>query len=121
VPFYPGEIVYARFSDPDGNPCVDAHPAIVLKAKQETAMLLIVGITGSHLEPFRDYWVEMPWHPDGHPVTGFNKRCAAKGNWVVPIPMAQVQPTGRILPPSVIEKVADAVDKVIRLKQMGKL
>jgi mRNA-degrading endonuclease toxin of MazEF toxin-antitoxin module len=83
----PGLIVWAEIVDPQGrNP--KARPVVLLTGKEDTRAddpLTAVAITATLPKPLPDFYVLLPWHRSGHPMTGLKKRCAAACNWIAEV------------------------------------
>ncbi len=81
MPYRPGDIVLADILDPDGKPCAGPHRALVLRIDAERAYL--VGITSSFDDPPPGRWIRMKHSPGGHRITGLDRPCVLKCDWVV--------------------------------------
>jgi hypothetical protein len=77
-----GRIVLAAVEDRNGfrkeRPCVILTPTHDIR---EGGALVVLAITTTFPSPAPPDCVELPWHPQGHPVTRLRRRSAAVIGW----------------------------------------
>jgi len=86
-----GQIVWAEMADANG--IRKLRPAVVVTPSdrlQESGPFEVVAVTSQVPEPLPADHVLLPWHSQGHPRTGLNRKCAAVCTWLA-----------RILPPDI--------------------
>jgi hypothetical protein len=105
----PGDIVFAYILDPDGNPCHDVHPVMVFRATDDSVDAWVVGITSKFQEPIPTHWLRLPWHPNGHPVTGLYLESVLKCNWVHRKLVAALGKPVGVVPPNIFERATDII------------
>src|SRR5580704_4089184 len=98
-----GQIVWAEIADANG--VTKARPAVVMTASDEispSGLLDLVAITSflPHLLP--DDHVLLPWHAQGHPRTGLNRRSAAVSSWPAQIKDSDIQDVAGLVPTSLM-------------------
>ncbi|MBI3823836.1 MAG: type II toxin-antitoxin system PemK/MazF family toxin [Planctomycetes bacterium] len=94
-----GQIVWAEIADANG--IRKARPAVVVTATDQIVPggdLEVVAITSRIPNPVPDDHVLLPWHANGHPRTGLNRRSAAVCSWVAVISTADVQSIAGLVP-----------------------
>ena len=105
--FSPGEVVIAWIPDPDGRPVGHPHTAMVLRADGTTAML--VAISSKFSNPPPSHWIRMEWHRARHPVTGLDRPCVAKCDWVVRFPENKIVKTIGVIPTKTFAAIVEEV------------
>jgi hypothetical protein len=81
-----GQIIWAEIADANG--IKKARPAIVVTSNDQitpTGLLEVVAISSRLSDPLPDDHVLLPWHAQGHPRTGLNRKSAAVCSWVAVI------------------------------------
>ncbi len=103
-----GQIVWAEIADANG--VSKARPAVVMTASDQispSGLLELVAITSWLPDPIPDDHVLLPWHAQGHPRTGLNRKSAAVCSWVAVIPASEVQDIAGMVPgPQLLEIIA---------------
>jgi mRNA-degrading endonuclease toxin of MazEF toxin-antitoxin module len=87
-----GQIVWAEIADANGVRKV--RPAVVVtptKRIMSNNPVDVVAITSTLPQPLSGEYVLLPWHSQGHPRTGLNRKCAAMCNWVARILPSDIQ------------------------------
>jgi mRNA-degrading endonuclease toxin of MazEF toxin-antitoxin module len=87
-----GQIIWAEIADANG--IKKARPAIVVTSTDQitpAGLLEVVAITSRLSDPLPDDQVLLPWHAQGHPKTGLNRKSAAVCSWVAVISASDVQ------------------------------
>jgi hypothetical protein len=108
-----GSIIWAEIADANG--IGKLRPAEVITPTDRisgTGPLHVVAVTSRVADPLPGDHVLLPWHADGHPRTGLNRRCAAVCSWIARIQAADVKEIGGITPGAVmveiLRRVADS-------------
>src|SRR5579872_1907494 len=94
-----GQIVWAEMSDANG--IRKLRPAVVITPSNQivpNGPLEVVAITSRLPQPLPDDHVLLPWHQQGHPRTGLNRRCAAVCTWRARIVASDIQAVAGIVP-----------------------
>ena len=101
-----GRIVWAEVADSNGirkvRPVVIVTPADRIS---EDAILDCVAITSRLADPLPDDHVLLPWHAQGHPRTGLNRRCAAVCTWRATITAADVDNEAGSVPGTIMVEI----------------
>jgi hypothetical protein len=85
-PLQLGRIVWADIADANG--VRKLRPAVIVTPSDRitsVAPLEVIAVTSRVPEPLPNDHVLLPWHAQGHPRTGLNRRCAAVCTWVARI------------------------------------
>ena len=102
-PLQLGRIVWVEIADANG--IRKLRPAIIVTPSDRitpTAPLDVVAVTSRLPEPLPDDHVLLPWHAQGHPRTGLNRRCAAVCTWVARISHDDIRDLAGVVPGSVM-------------------
>jgi len=92
-----GRIVWAEVADRNG--IRKQRPAIIVSSATDSSdKLTIVAVTSRVPDILPDDHVSLPWHPQGHPRTGLNRRSAAVCSWVSQIDACDVLAASGIVP-----------------------
>jgi hypothetical protein len=99
-----GLIVWAEVADANG--FRKARPGIIVSAPHERSEKLendkleydVVAITSRIPDPLPDDYILLPWHPNRHPRTGLNRKCAAVCSWVRTITLADIHDFAGVVP-----------------------
>ncbi len=81
-----GRIVWAEIVDANGIPKL--RPAVIVTPSDRitpAALLDVIAVTSRVPELLPHDHVLLPWHAQGHPRTGLNRKCAAVCTWVARI------------------------------------
>ncbi len=100
-----GAIVWVEV--PDANGIRKPRPAVIVTPTDriaENAALDVVAISSRLPDPLPEDHV-LPWHAQGHPRTGLNRRCAAICTWTVRVTPADVQSVSGLVPDSIMQAV----------------
>jgi mRNA-degrading endonuclease toxin of MazEF toxin-antitoxin module len=110
-PLVTGRIVWSELADANG--IRKLRPAVILTPTERITPggpLDVVAITSRLSNPLPDDHVVLPWHPQGHPRTHLNCRCAAVCTWVARISDSDIHDLGGLVPAplmlSILTKVA---------------
>lgn len=120
--FLPGRIVRVKVPDRNGFVKDAPRPAIVLSAAEDAAgevELVVVAVSSTLPDVLPDDQIELPWHPQGHPWTGFRRRCAAICRWLLRIPASAVVERGKVLRAKSLHAIVAAVDRLAREDEDG--
>ena len=87
-----GRIVWVEMADVNG--ITKVRPAVIVTASDNIHPdhpLEVVAITSRLQQPLPDDHILLPWHPQGHPRTGLNRKCAAVCRWTARVASSQIQ------------------------------
>ncbi len=113
-----GAIVWVEV--PDANGIRKARPAVIVTPTDrisETAPLDVVAISSRLPDPLPEDHVLLPWHAQGHPRTGLNRRCAAVCAWVVRVTPADVQSVSGLVPDPIMQTILAKIHPTGPLQQ----
>jgi mRNA-degrading endonuclease toxin of MazEF toxin-antitoxin module len=102
-PLVTGRIVWSEIADANG--IRKLRPAVIATPTNRITpggTLDVVAITSRLSQPLPDDHVLLPWHPQGHPRTRLNRRCAAVCTWVARIRDTDIQDLGGLVPASLM-------------------
>jgi mRNA-degrading endonuclease toxin of MazEF toxin-antitoxin module len=108
-----GRIVWVNIADVNG--IRKRRPAVIVTPNDRitpTALLDVIAVTRRLSEPLPPDHVLLPWHAQGHPRTGLNRRCAAVCTWVARIRHEDIQEVAGVVPGAVM---LESVSKVTAL------
>jgi mRNA-degrading endonuclease toxin of MazEF toxin-antitoxin module len=112
-----GRIVWAEIADSNG--IRKLRPAAIVTPTEQIVaggLLTVVAITSRLNDPLPDDHVLLPWHAQGHPRTGLNRRCAAVCTWLAQISESDIQDFAGVVPSAVmtviLRKITTALDSV---------
>jgi mRNA-degrading endonuclease toxin of MazEF toxin-antitoxin module len=94
-----GRIVWADIADANGHRKL--RPAVIVTPTEEiapTRPIDVVAVTSRREDPLPDDHVVLPWHAQGHPRTGLNRRCAAVCSWLAQISEADIKDVAGVVP-----------------------
>jgi mRNA-degrading endonuclease toxin of MazEF toxin-antitoxin module len=83
-----GRIVWAEVADQNG--FRKQRPAIVVSVTEERNELTVVAVTSRVPDVLPDDHVLLPWHSQGHPRTGLNRKSAAVCSWIAEIAASDI-------------------------------
>jgi mRNA-degrading endonuclease toxin of MazEF toxin-antitoxin module len=101
-----GQIVWAEIADANG--MRKLRPAVVITPSQQVTAsgpIHVVAITSRLTQPLPSDHVLLPWHAQGHPRTGLNRKCAAVCSWLARITSADIQSTAGIIPGKTLAEI----------------
>jgi mRNA-degrading endonuclease toxin of MazEF toxin-antitoxin module len=107
-----GRIVWAEVADANG--FRKLRPGVIVTAMAKIAqadVLDIVAVTSRIPDPLPDDYVELPWHPARHPITGLNRRCAAVCHWISTIAPADIHDFAGTLPGKCLSQIMRKIEK----------
>jgi mRNA-degrading endonuclease toxin of MazEF toxin-antitoxin module len=87
-----GQIVWVDIADANG--IYKARPAVVITPDEKITpdgLFEVVAVTSALTDPLPDDHVLLPWHAQGHPRTGLNRKCAAVCSWMAQVAAKDVQ------------------------------
>lgn len=113
----PGEIVWAAVLDPEGKPCDEPHPVMVLRAHAGVQDAWVVGISTKFTEPPPRHWLRLPYAEGGHSITGLTRACVLKCNWVQMFPIRQLSEPMGIVPPELYDLAVDLILAEVRRRK----
>jgi mRNA-degrading endonuclease toxin of MazEF toxin-antitoxin module len=105
-----GRIVWAEIADANGFPKL--RPAVIVTPSDRitpAAPLDIIAVTSRVPEPLPNDYVLLPWHAQGHPRTGLNRKCAAVCTWVARIRHADIRDVAGVVPGAVMLEILSKV------------
>jgi mRNA-degrading endonuclease toxin of MazEF toxin-antitoxin module len=106
LPLRLGTIIWAEIADPNG--VKKPRPAVVVTptdAIMPGGSLDLVAITSFIPDPLPDDHVLLPWHPQGHPRTGLNRKSAAVCNWVAVVSVDIFQSVAGVVPSTLLIEI----------------
>jgi mRNA-degrading endonuclease toxin of MazEF toxin-antitoxin module len=98
-----GQIVWAELADANG--VRKTRPVVIVTADERitsSGPLEVVAITSRLPQPLPDDYVLLPWHAQGHPRTGLNRKCAAVCTWLARIVPTDIQSAAGIVPGAIL-------------------
>src|SRR5438128_509948 len=105
-----GQIVWAEIADANG--IRKLRPAVIVTPTERFTSggpLDVVAVTSRLASPLPDNYVLLPWHPQRHPRTGLNRRCAAVCTWLAQILEADIRDVAGIVPAAVMRTILTTV------------
>jgi hypothetical protein len=105
-----GQIVWVEIADANG--IVKARPAIIVTPNDRitpSGSLEVVAVTSFLPDPLPDDHVLLPWHAQGHPRTGLNRKSAAVCSWQARISATAIQSVAGIVPGSILIEIMSRV------------
>lgn len=102
-----GQIVWAEVADENG--VRKARPVVIVTPDDRLAAsgpLEVVAITSRLPQQLPADHVLLPWHAQGHPRTGLNRRCAAVCTWLARIERDDIQNVAGIVPGAILLDIA---------------
>jgi mRNA-degrading endonuclease toxin of MazEF toxin-antitoxin module len=109
-----GRIVWAEIADANGIP--KRRPVVIVTPSDRitpAAPLDVIAVTSRVPEPLPHDHVLLPWHAQGHPRTGLNRRCAAVCTWVARIRHADVREVAGVVPGAVMLEILSKVTTLL--------
>src|SRR5436309_396401 len=94
-----GRIVWAQIADANG--IRKLRPAVIVTPSDRlsvTAPIDVVAVSSRLPTPLPADHVLLPWHAQGHPRTGLNRRCAAICSWVAQVADSDIEDAAGIVP-----------------------
>src|SRR6266446_4026551 len=91
-PLRTGQIVWVEIADANG--IRKTRPAIIVTPDESisaSGSIEVAAITSRLADPLPDDHVLLPWHAQGHPRTGLNRKCAAVCSWMANLSAKDVQ------------------------------
>jgi mRNA-degrading endonuclease toxin of MazEF toxin-antitoxin module len=114
APLQFGRIVWAEIADANGIPKL--RPAVIVTPSDRitpAAPLDVIAVTSRIPEPLPHDHVLLPWHAQGHPRTGLNRRCAAVCTWVARIRHADIREVAGVVPGAVMLEILSKVTALL--------
>ena len=105
-----GRIVWAEIVDANDIPKL--RPAVIVTPSDRitpAAPLAVIAVTSRVPEPLPNDHVLLPWHAQGHPRTGLNRKCAAVCTWVARIRHADIRDVAGVVPGAVMLEILSKV------------
>jgi mRNA-degrading endonuclease toxin of MazEF toxin-antitoxin module len=109
-----GRIVWVDMADANG--IRKLRPAVIVPPNDRitpTALLDVIAVTSRLSEPLPPDHVLLPWHAQGHPRTGLNRRCAAVCTWVARIRHGDIQEVAGGVPGAVMIEIVSKVTALL--------
>jgi len=114
APLQFGRLVWAEIADANGIPKL--RPAVIVTPSDRimpAAPLDVIAVTSRVPEPLPHDHVLLPWHAQGHPRTGLNRRCAAVCTWVVRIRHVDIREVAGVVPGAVMLEILSKVTALL--------
>jgi mRNA-degrading endonuclease toxin of MazEF toxin-antitoxin module len=92
-----GDIVWATIRDPRGkNP--KQRRAVVITATEDITDEVDLAAISTKFDPNHvpPHWIEIPWHPNGHPRTSLNRPSVVKCDWLSTMRCEEVLKAGHL-------------------------
>lgn len=108
-----GQIVWAEITDANG--ISKARPVVIVTPDERIAaatLLDVVAITSQIPDRLPEDHVLLPWHAQGHPRTGLNRKCAAVCGWIAQISMTDIQSVADVVPGPILLEIASKIASV---------
>lgn len=108
-----GQIVWAEIADANG--IRKLRPAIILTPTDRitpSAPIDVVAITSRLSQPIPEGHVLLPWHAQGHPRTGLNRKCAAVCKWVSRILPSDVENVVGLVPGPILSEIVSKASTI---------
>jgi mRNA-degrading endonuclease toxin of MazEF toxin-antitoxin module len=105
-----GQIVWAEMADANG--IRKLRPAVVVSTTERinlTGAVEVVAVTSRLDRPLPADHVLLPWHPQGHPRTGLNRKSAAVCGWIGRILPIDVQDVAGLVPGPVLAEILSRI------------
>ena len=77
------------------------------------APLDVIAVTSRVPEPLPPDHVLLPWHAQGHPRTGLNRKCAAVCTWVARIRHTDIREVAGVVPGAVMLEILSKVTALL--------
>ena len=109
-PLQLGRIVWAEMTDANGLPKL--RPAVIVTPSDRitpAVPLDVIAVTSRVPEPLPSDHVLLPWHAQGHPRTGLNRKCAAVCTWVARIRHTDIRDVAGVVPGAVMLEIVSKV------------
>ncbi|MFO0965479.1 MAG: type II toxin-antitoxin system PemK/MazF family toxin [Gemmataceae bacterium] len=113
-----GRLIWTDVVDPQGNPAGE-HAAIVLTAKEEHEAgkpIRAVVVSSKLTYAPKEWMVEMPSDPKGHPQTKFRVECAAMCHWIVEVDETRINKYGSIIYGQLLTRVMECIAQARQLE-----
>jgi mRNA-degrading endonuclease toxin of MazEF toxin-antitoxin module len=105
-----GRIVWTEIADANG--VRKLRPAVIVTPSNRitpAAPLDVVAVTSRLSEPLPNDHILLPWHAQGHPRTGLNRRCAAVCTWVARIRHEDIRDVAGVVPGAIMLEILSKV------------
>jgi mRNA-degrading endonuclease toxin of MazEF toxin-antitoxin module len=112
-PLQLGRIVWAEMMYANGVPKL--RPAVIVTPSDRitpAGPLDVIAVTSRVPEPLPSDHVLLPWHAQGHPRTGLNRKCAAVCTWVARIRHTDIRDVAGVVPGAVMLEILSKVTTV---------
>lgn len=99
APLELGRIVWAEVADANG--VRKLRPTVIVSASDRIRPdqpLELVAVTSRVPDPLPDDHVLLPWHAQGHPRTGLNRKCGAVCTWLCRIMPGDIKELAGVVP-----------------------
>jgi mRNA-degrading endonuclease toxin of MazEF toxin-antitoxin module len=96
----------------DGNGIPKLRPVVIVTPSDRitpTAPLDVIAVTSRVPAPLPLDHVLLPWHAQGHPRTGLNRKCAAICTWVARIRHTDIRDVAGVIPGAVMLEILSKV------------
>jgi hypothetical protein len=113
-PLQLGRSVWAEIADANGIPKL--RPVVIVTPSDRitpAAPLNVIAATSRVPEPLPNDHVLLPWHAQGHPRTGLNRKCAAVCTWVARIRHADIRDVAGVVPGTVMLEILSKVTALL--------
>jgi mRNA-degrading endonuclease toxin of MazEF toxin-antitoxin module len=113
-PLQLGRIVWAEIADANG--IRKLRPAVIVTPSDRitpAAPLDVLAVTSRVPEPLPTDHVLLPWHAQGHPRTGLNRKCAVVCTWVARIRHADIREVAGVVPGAIMLEILSKITALL--------
>jgi mRNA-degrading endonuclease toxin of MazEF toxin-antitoxin module len=113
-PLQLGRIVWAEIADANG--IRKLRPAVIVTPSDRitpAAPLDVLAVTSRVPEPLPTDHVLLPWHAQGHPRTGLNRKCAVVCTWVARICHADIREVAGVVPGAIMLEILSKITALL--------
>ncbi|HJT32398.1 MAG TPA: type II toxin-antitoxin system PemK/MazF family toxin [Pirellulales bacterium] len=105
-----GRIVWAEIADANG--FRKLRPAVIVTPTEQLlspGVIDVIAVTSRLKDPLPSDYVLLPWHAQGHPRTGLNRRCAAVCTWLAQISESDIQDMAGVVPGAPMKAILNTI------------
>jgi mRNA-degrading endonuclease toxin of MazEF toxin-antitoxin module len=113
-PLQLGRIVWADIADANG--VRKLRPVVIVTPSDRITSvtpLEVIAVTSRVPEPLPHDHVLLPWHAQGHPRTGLNRKCAAVCTWVARINHNDIRDVAGVVPGALMLEILSKVTALL--------
>ncbi len=109
-----GRIVWTEMADANG--IRKLRPAVIVTPSDRISPggpLVVVAVSSRVPEPLPADHVLLPWHSQGHPRTGLNRKCVAVCTWIAQIQFEDIHDVAGVVPGAVMLEILTKVSAML--------